>query len=82
MRRNLATLLPGLGLLALSACDSTPPEPTATPRWKAPREWAAAFGKETGAPSPTTPTQHAPNQGGAPRTLRSDRPAPPDPPTR
>ena len=61
LKRGLA---PAVALLALAACDTTPPEPAAAPRWTAPRDWAAAHGKETGAPTPNTPKQQAANQGG------------------
>jgi hypothetical protein len=77
------TLGAALALLSVMGCDtSVPNDPSAMPREKAPRDWAVSHGKETGAPTPDTPKQHAPNQGGDARTLRPDRPARPDPATR
>ena len=74
-------LAPALALLALVGCDSRT-EPSASPSSSAPRDWSVRQKQETGAPTPDTPKQHAPNQGGDPGSIRSDRPAQPDPTTR
>jgi len=65
-------LVPAVALLTLAACNDA--TPSASPRPSAPREWSATQGKETGAPTPGTPAQQAPNQGGeAPADARRSR---------
>jgi hypothetical protein len=87
MRLSLNMLVWGLAavlaLLTLAGCDtSVPTDASALPRSAAPREWALDHAKETGAPSSTTPKQHAPNQGGDAKTLNPATPARADATTR
>ena len=75
MRLSLNAVMWSLGavlaVLTMVGCDtSVPTDATALPRARAPREWAMAHAKETGAPSATMPKQQAPNQGGADATRR------------
>jgi hypothetical protein len=67
---------PALALFALVACERS--TPAASPPTSAPRDWSVTRGQETGAPTPDTPTQRAPNQGGDARTHAADSPARPD----